>query len=105
LTDIREIREQVRQLQREAEEIKTTFADVNQTFTLYLALANRAGLRGDVMTVLRQLQQIRIALQLTLRAIQLFEAASGPVGWAVALGTTAMALFTVQNSVYEVSNR
>jgi len=102
--NIRELRELVTQLKREVEETKTTLADVNSMLTTYLALANRAGLRGNIIDALRKLQQMRIALQLTLRAIQLFEAASGPVGWAIAIGTGLVAGYAVADSFYEVSN-
>lgn len=92
-------------LEINAENAADQLREVNDLFTTYLALANRAGLRGDIMDALRKLQQMRIALQLTLRAIELFEAASGPLGWAMALGTAGTAFFTIQNSVYEVHNR
>lgn len=67
--------------------VKTEIREVNQGFTTYLALADESGLPRSMIQGLRTFQQVRIAVEMLHRSFIMMQAATGPIGWLVGLGT------------------
>ena len=63
-----------------------SIAELNRLFTTYLSLARRTGLPESIVDALSRIYQLQAAIQALYRSILLLEAASGPIGWAIALG-------------------
>ena len=67
-------------------EAATSGSELNRLFTTYLSLARRTGLPESIVDALSRIYQLQAAIQALYRSILLLEAASGPIGWAIALG-------------------
>jgi len=89
-TDIARLREQVRGLKVDLQEVTVNITEFNRLFTTYLALARRTGMPENIAEFLSRVQQMRIAVQTLHRSIMLLYASSGPVGWAIGLGGLAL---------------
>jgi len=82
---------------------KTSITELNRLFTTYLALARRMGLPENVVDAMRQIQQIRIAIQTATIAINALYAATGPIGLAIGLGGLALAGFEIAGVAEDVA--
>ena len=63
-----------------------SISELNRLFSTYLSLARRTGLPESIVDALSRIYQLQAAIQALYRSILLLEAASGPIGWAIALG-------------------
>lgn len=89
-TTLEGARLEVQHLKREIEAAKVSMTELNNMFTTYLALCRRFGLPPNIMEFFTLVQQARMAMTGLTRSIQLFYAATGPLGWAIALGGLAI---------------
>jgi hypothetical protein len=74
----------------DASEAITSISELNRLFTTYLSLARRTGLPESIVDALSRIYQLQAAIQALHRSILLLEVASGPIGWATALGGIAL---------------
>ena len=63
-----------------------SISELNRLFSTYLSLARRTGLPESIVDALSRIYQLQAAIQALYRSILLLEVASGPIGWAIALG-------------------
>ena len=69
---------------------KRDLQELNRLFTTYLSLARRAGLPENIVDAMSRIQQLRISIETTYRSLWMLYTASGPIGWAIAIGGLAM---------------
>jgi len=89
-SNIREMRQEVREAKHEVDEFKASLREANDLFTTYFALADKAGLDRKFVSMVRQLQQVRIAAQMAYNAIMMLYTGTGPVGWVLGFGSLAI---------------
>lgn len=78
---------------------KTNIVELNKLFTTYLALADKAGLPPNIIEAMRKIQQFRILIETTYRSLMILYTATGPVGWAIALGGLGLSAFMMANTM------
>jgi len=65
--------------------------ELNRLVTTYVSLARRAGLSGNIIEAIAQLERVRIAIEAAYRSLMLMYVATGPVGWLIGLGGLGIA--------------
>lgn len=100
-TSIAELRDDVKGLKGDIDNTKKAAAELNRLLTTYIALARRMGLPPEVIDLIARFQQARIMVQTLIHSIHLLEAATGPVGWALALGGIALSGFMATDLMYD----
>lgn len=86
-------------LRVDASEAITNIAELNRLLTTYVALARRVGLPENIMDAIARMQQLRIAAETAYRSVMLLYTASGPIGWAVAIGGLVLSAFMLSDQM------
>lgn len=101
-SNIREMREEVRQFEKELRRVEeraiTATRRLNTAYDVMMgimALTNRMGLPDDLRAQTQQLQALIMVYRQLYASVQLFYAASGPVGWAMFAITATSTAVTI----------
>ena len=87
---VTELKEELREFNRESQKAIVNFNELNRAARTYLALARRSGLPENVMQAITSVYQLETAFRLAYRSAMMLYAGTGPVGWAVGLASLAL---------------
>lgn len=99
MSNVKEMRDEIREFKRELEEAKISFREINNIFTDYIALARRLGLPTDITEQMATIQRLRITAEMMYRTIMMLEVVSGPIGWLQFIAQVGLVAFTAIQEV------